>query len=194
MIIVGASSAGKETSGIFMKQCSDDIIFFDDDAKCSDLIWNKFIVVKTEEKLVEKLTINPEFCIAIGNPRLRKKMFDRMIGLGGVPKNIIAQSYNSLSIIKETASILQPGVTISFDVKFGNSCFIHANTVIGHEVIIGDFVNISPLCSIVGPCKIGNETYIGASSIIYPNLKIGKNVFIPAGSRVNRDVKDFGTF
>jgi sugar O-acyltransferase (sialic acid O-acetyltransferase NeuD family) len=192
MIIVGAGSAGKETSGIIKDTLSEEIIFFDEN--CSGFVWEKFPIINTYKELESILKINPAFCVAIGNPRLRKKMFEKLISLGGKPKNICAPDTTLLSNINENATIFQPRVSISYDVEVGESCMIHANSVIGHKVSIGYFVNISPLCSIIGPCKIGNETYIGASSVILPGLNIGNNVYITAGSKVERNLNDFETF
>ncbi|WP_026572508.1 acyltransferase [Bacillus sp. UNC438CL73TsuS30] len=42
----------------------------------------------------------------------------------------------------------------------------------------------------VGRVTIGNNVFIGAGSIILPNVKIGNNVVVGAGSVVTRDVED----
>ncbi len=193
MIIVGAGSAGKETSGILMQDSNEDLVFFDPNCKMNK-IWNKFQVISDLKILKKLINSNPHFCVAIGQPRKREKMFNSVLKLGALPKNIISKSAYSLSGIADNGTIIQPGVKISYDVIIGKSCFIHANSVIGHKVFIGDFVNISPLCSIIGPCKIEDYTYIGAGSIIMPNITIGKNCYITPGSTVNRDIKDHETF
>lgn len=193
MIIAGAGSAGKETSGLLMQQSDEDIIFFDQKYK-GDKIWERFIVISDFEALKLIIKTNPSFCVAIGNPRKRKKLFEKISSIGGKPKNIISKNINSISPIAEKSIIIQPGVAISYDVFLGKSCIIHTNSTIGHKVSIGDFVNISPLCSIIGPCKIGNESYIGAHSVIMPGVIIGNNAYIPVGSIVKRDVLDFETF
>ena len=195
MIIVGTGSAGKEAYGVYSKNNDvSNIVFFDENYAKDSLLYNKHKVITTTEELNLEIKKNAEFCIAIGNPRIRKKVFDKFIELTGIPKNISYNKIQSISDIIENASIFQPGVVISYDVKIGNSCIIHANSTIGHKVNIGNFVNISPLCSIIGPCTIGSETYIGAGSIILPNINIGKNVFIKPGSIVNKDLRDFETF
>ncbi|MDD2387897.1 MAG: hypothetical protein PHP52_14065 [Bacteroidales bacterium] len=193
MIIVGAGSAGKETSGILMQQTDEEIIFFDQ-INHENLIWNKFAVYSDFEVIKSFLTNNPEFCVAIGQPRKREKMFDLFLSFRAKPKNIISKNANLLSNIDDNGTIIQPGVCISYDVNIGKSCFIHANSVIGHRVKIGDFTNISPLCSIIGPCEIGNYSYIGAGSIIMPNITIGKKCHITPGSIVNKHLKDYETF
>jgi sugar O-acyltransferase (sialic acid O-acetyltransferase NeuD family) len=193
MIIVGAGAAGIETAGFFLNQPDKEEIIFYDKNVIEKKIWNKFLVVNDLETIKQILKNNPKFCVTIGNPRKREKMFNLMIKLGAVPTNIIVSKTIS-SEISENATIIQPGVCISFDVIIKNSCFIHANSVIGHKVEIGNFVNISPLCSIIGPCKIGDFSYIGAKSVIMPNINIGKNTYITPGSVVNRDIKDYETF
>jgi maltose O-acetyltransferase len=42
----------------------------------------------------------------------------------------------------------------------------------------------------IGLVKIGNNVFIGAGSIILPNVKIGNNVIIGAGCVVTRDVPE----
>jgi maltose O-acetyltransferase len=42
----------------------------------------------------------------------------------------------------------------------------------------------------IGLVKIGDNVFIGAGSIILPNVKIGNNVIIGAGSIVTKDVPD----
>lgn len=195
MIIVGAGSAGKEIMGVYtLGKPPKEIVFYDDNPNCTNLIDNKYTVIKTLNELQIAINKSPEFCIGIGNPRKRKKLYAKLVSLGGKPKNISWEPLLSLSSIEDNGSVFQPGVVISFDVTIGKSCFIHANSSIGHKVNIGDFVNISPLCSVIGPSIIGSETYIGAGSTILPDIKIGKNVFISPGSIVNRDLADFETF
>jgi len=195
MILVGCGSAGKETLAMLLEQGkTDNIFFYDENKNAEDFIFEKYMVIKDTETLIEALKIDNRFCISIGNPRRRKKMFNKLIQLNAKPTNVIWDKNMSISKLQENATIIHPGVHISYDVKIGKSCFIHSNSSISHKITIGDFVNISPLCALIGPCEIGNETYISVGSIVLPNVKIGNNVYVQAGSVVNRDVKDFETF
>jgi sugar O-acyltransferase (sialic acid O-acetyltransferase NeuD family) len=195
MIIAGCGSAGKEILGMLINlNYEHEIIFYDDNKNSEKLIFDRFKVINDEDLLVSTLKNNPEFCVGIGHPRRRKKVYERFIQLGGIPTNVIWDKKLFMSTLIENATIIQPGVAFSFDVCIGNSCIIHNNTSIGHKVNIGNFVNISPLCSIIGPCTIGDESYIGAGSIIMPQVSVGKNVYINPGSIVNHDLADFATF
>ncbi|MBO7573026.1 MAG: hypothetical protein J6T48_12820 [Bacteroidales bacterium] len=208
MIIAGAGSAGKETLAFYVTangkgvseirnvENREKVSFFDANKECEDLLFGIYPVLKTEEELIAAISKNPDFCVAIGQPRLRERVFNHITSLGGKPQNIIR--YNSVNLFSDIpeggANIIHPGVSISYDFEIGKSCMIHANAVIGHKVKLGNFINISPLCSIIGPCEIGEYAYIAAGSVILPHHKIGKNAIIPAGSIVNRDVRDYETF
>ncbi len=195
MIIAGAGSAGIETTGICLLSGCNDIVLYDDSINSNDLILQKYHVIKTEEELKKAIEKNPDFCVAIGHPRTREKVFNRILKMGGNPTNVI--NYKAVCLMRDipqAANILHPGVNISYDFEIGKSCMIHANVVIGHKVKMGNFINISPSCSIIGPCEIGDYTYLETGCIVLPHHKIGHNVIIKAGCVVNRDVKDYETF
>lgn len=208
MIIAGAGSAGKETlafyvtttgktiAEIYDKTNKLNIYFYDTGKICKNYLYDIYPILKTKEELQSVIMENPDFCVAIGHPRLRERMFNHILQIGGHPKNIIR--HDSVKLFSEIsegqANIIYPNVCISFDFCIGKSCIIHANSAIGHCVTIGNFVNIGPLCSVIGPCEIGDFSYIGAGSVILPNCKIGRNVIVSAGSVVNRDVADYETF
>ena len=105
----------------------------------------------------------------------------------------------------------QGGPTIdeyrSKGVKIGNNCHIYGSIDSGHEflVTIGDNVTLASGCRLlthdgstkkiigysrVGRIDIGNEVFIGGSSIVLPNIKIGNRVIIGAGSVVTKDIPD----
>lgn len=196
MIIVGAGSAGRETLEIILADGSfSHIVFFDNNQNCDKYVFDKYKIIKTTANLKTEIANDPDFCIAIGNPRKRKKMYNLLIELGGQARNAIyPDKVHSISTLYENGLIIQPGVNISYDVKIGKSCMIHGNSSIGHKVKIGDFINIGPLCVIIGPCIINDETYIGSGSIIHPHITIGHNVFINPGSVVTKNLNDYETY
>lgn len=196
MIIAGAGSAGKEALALYLSTGKNDVILYDDNKNCEDYIFDKFKVMKTEEELKKAIENNPEFCVAIGHPRLRKKVFEKIIALGGVPRSIVNRdmTYSVSKLADNNACIYHPCASISYDFKTGISCLIHSGVVISHKVTLGNFVNVSPSCTIIGPCEIGDETYLEVGSTILGHHKIGHNAIIKAGKVVDRDVMDYETF
>lgn len=97
------------------------------------------------------------------------------------------------------------------DIIIGDYCRIGlSNTVIG-PIKIGNRVNISQNVVLIGldhnyqditkgiieqgvttsPIFIGNDTIIGANSIILPGITIGQHCFIGAGCVVTKDIPDY---
>lgn len=196
MIIVGAGSAGIETLGIYLSTGKTDVVLYDDKPNTNvEILGQKYKIISSEDDLRDEISKNPKFCVAVGNPRMREKLFERLIALGGIPTNIMNDKlFYNISDIPQNGSIIQPGVNISYGFEIGKSCMIHANSTIGHKVKLGNFINIGPSCAIIGPCEIGDYSYICAGSVILPHHKIGRNVIVSAGSVVDRDIVDYETF
>lgn len=93
------------------------------------------------------------------------------------------------------------GLKIGENFAFNDGCIIDPSHC--WKISIGDNVTLAPNVHIlahdastkfyldytkVGLVKIGNEVFIGAGSIILPNVEIGDNVIIGAGSVVNKSI------
>ncbi|REG87713.1 acetyltransferase [Winogradskyella sediminis] len=201
MIIVGAKGFAKELLQIVsidMGLLDDDIVFFDNIS--SDLpskLYNRFRIL-TSFKEVEIYLLKSEdksFVLGLGNPLLRKKLFKQFMQLGAQPISIISKNAeigNFEVNIKVGATILS-GVKISNSVNIGIGCLIYYNSIITHDCIIGDFVEISPNVNILGRSNIGDNSSLGASSVILPDITIGNNVIVGAGTVVLNDVPNNST-
>ena len=92
-------------------------------------------------------------------------------------------------------------------VTIGKNCHIYGTIDYGHEFLVsmGDNVTLASGCSLlthdgstkkicgysrVGRIDIGSDVFIGASSIVLPNIKIGNKVIVGAGSIVTKDIPD----
>lgn len=91
---------------------------------------------------------------------------------------------NSVNVSREVLISSEGGVTI------GNNCQIGYRTQIyssNHE-LNGEVLSESG--NIYKPVFIGNNVWIGASTIILPGVIIGNNVVVGAGSVVTRNIPD----
>ena len=196
MVIIGTGGLGKEVLGILIKdKFPDDIVFFDENTKVPDILYNKFKVIKDLKSLKKYfLKGDKRFITGIGHPRIREKLTIKIEKAGGklfsvISKGIFIFPFNE----KYIGVIIQPGVGISHNVKIGKCAAIHINSTIGHSTIIGKYVNIGPNVSVIGPVQIGDYSYISAQAIVLPNIKIGKNVVVTAGKVIDKDIADFET-
>lgn len=197
MLIIGTGGLAKEIFGIILNDNSkEEITFYDQNKNCSSVLYNKYNVIKNENELLKYFSANnKEFIVGIGNPRIREKLTNFMIKLGGINSKIISKNsalfqFNNFP----EGTIIEPFVGISHALEIGVGCAIHIHASIGHAAKIGKYVNVGPSATIIGPTEIGDYTYIGAKALIMPNLKIGKNVIVSAGVTVNKNLNDFETF
>ena len=109
------------------------------------------------------------------------------------------------------------GVDVSFlierGLKIGNNCTIHYDTILDPShcdlIEIGNNVTFAPRCQIlahdgsmktalgytkIGKVMIEDNVFVGAGAIILPNIHIGKNSIIGAGSVVTHDIPENSVF
>ena len=91
--------------------------------------------------------------------------------------------------IGENSHILA-GTTIAPKVEIGDACIINTNASVDHECVLAPGVHVAPGTTLCGCVRIGENTLVGAGSVVLPRVKIGANVVIGAGSVVTRDVPD----
>ena len=85
-------------------------------------------------------------------------------------------------------SVIYSGVNLSFGVKIGSGAFILFKSLLGHDLVMGDFVTVLPSSIINGGCRIEDLCLIGAGSILAPRIKVGKGSIVGIGSTVLNDV------
>lgn len=195
MLIIGAKGFAKEVLEVVHQLNQlDQLVFYDDvNVETLENLFGQFPILKTvEQASIYLKTIDNKFTIGVGNPVLRKKLYDKFTALGGqftatISPLAILGSYNV--IIGEGVNILS-GTTFSNSVCIGRGCLIYYNSIVTHDCTISDFVEISPNVILLGRCSIASFTQIGANSTILPDVKIGRNVIIGAGSVVTKNIPD----
>lgn len=196
MLIIGAGNLGKHVLDILLYDgLLEEVAFYDDRSDIPDLVYG-FPVFRDEKTVIDffKKT-GPSFIAAVGNNRLREKVTQRFEKLGGVYVSLISSKacISKLTSLEQPIFI-QPFVTLAHHVIAGKGCTLHANSVIGHDVILGNFVSVATLTTLIGPCEIGDYSFIGTQCLVMPGVKIGKHVVVGARSTVRRDLADYETY
>lgn len=195
MLIIGAKGFAKEVLEVCHQNNDlDNLVFYDDvNDDMNGLLYGKFPILKSLEDARDYFEkIDTRFTIGIGNPMLRKELFEKFLKIGGVFTSTLSKNaeIGSYSVeIGHGCNILS-GVKISNDVKIGKGTMIYYNSLITHDVVIGQFVEISPGTKILGRTTIGDFTQVGSGAIIFPDLVIGNYVIVGAGAVVNQNLPD----
>lgn len=195
MLIIGAKGFAKEVLEVVHQLNQlDNLVFYDDvNNDVPEKLFGQFPILRTIlEASIYFKTIDKRFTIGIGNPVLRKQLYDKFTALGGEFTSTISPLANigAYDVEIGIGSNVLSGAVFSNNSTIGKGCIIYYNAIITHDCEIGDFVEISPAVTLLGRSKIGSYSQIGANTTVLPNVTIGKNVIIGAGSVVTKDVPD----
>ena len=195
MLIIGAKGFAKEVLEVCHQNNQlKDLAFYDDlNDEISGLLFDKFPILKnTDQVKVHFSKYGPNFTIGIGDPHLRKMLYDKFTDLGGTYVSTISCKAHIGSYgvhIGEGCNILG-NATISNSVKIGNGGLIYYHSVVSHDVTLGDFVEISPCAVLLGKVSVGDYTNIGSNATVLPKVTVGCNVIVGAGAVVTKDLPD----
>ena len=194
MIIIGAKGLAKELLEIFyQKNETDDLHFYDDaSVDVPERLYHQFPVLKNMEDVIELFKEDNRFIVGLGNPELRKQMFEKFKLAGGVMISAISPSANigHFGTSIGAGTIVMAGSFISNDVRLGIGCLVNPNCTISHDTVIGDFVEISPGVQITGNCVVGDYASIGTNATILPKVLVGERAVVGAGAVVTKQVPD----
>lgn len=166
--------------------------FLDDDEK----LWgtkNEYGTVLGGADWLNQYTKELACAIAVGNP----KAVQKIVGEINHPKvsfpNLFAPSVTFLD--KENLHIGQGNIIcsncfISCNVTIGNFNLFNGYIPIGHDAVIGDCNVVMPSCNISGGVVIGNGNFFGVQSVVLQYIKIGNNTRVGANSVIMRKTKD----
>ncbi|MCE5025058.1 acetyltransferase [Staphylococcus simulans] len=134
---------------------------------------------------------NYYFVIAIGNNKVRNKIFDKI----NVPIERFPVFIHPHAIISKTAEIgngtvVMPGAIVNANTVIGKHAIINTGSIVEHDCLIKDYTHISPGAVLTGNVSVGESTQVGANATVIPNLKIGVHVMVGAGSIVISNVRD----
>jgi len=195
MLIIGAKGFAKEILQIFSQLDKlTDLFFFDNVTEAlPDKLYDQFEILKDfDQVLCLFAKTDNNFVLGIGNPKIRFKLAQKFIELGGTLNTLISPKTDigCFNTFIGTGSTLMTGVVITNDVMLGEGCLINLNCTIGHDVKIGRYTELSPGVHVSGNCSIGEFCTLGTGCVILPKVKIGNNVIVGAGAVVIDSVAD----
>lgn len=180
----------KDILSLENKSIKDEVFFLVDDEYFKDEIIMGIPVIKRSLFKVDECNVT----VAVGDPKLRKKIVDSM------PKST---TYNTLihpkSIISDwvkvgEGSIITAGSILTCNIEIGKHCHLNLNTTIGHDCIIGNYVTSAPSVNISGRCILGDDIYLGSNSAVREKISICNDVTIGMGGIVVKSIIEPGTY
>ena len=191
MILIGYSGHSYVINGILRSMGIKTTGYCDNEEKKYNPFSLKYFQGETSETGLKALT-QEDFFIAIGDNKIRKRVYNNLAIRNLLPVNAI----HATAIIDDSADMaahgvmVAPSVSIAALAKIGIGVICNTYCVIEHECVIGDFSHIGPGAVLCGNVQVGENSFIGAKSVVRENIKIGNNVIVGAGSVVVKDIPD----
>lgn len=191
--IFGTSGFAKEVKTICLSLNYKEVLFISKSSTESDTVRDSEVSKLSNEGY--------KFTIGIGNNNTRKKVYSKFSNLNYAnlihPKASIPE--RQLENIKnKEGNIITSGFKATVDIDFGDFGIFNLNSTIGHDCVIGDFVNLAPGVNVSGNVQINDGAYVGTNACILQGteknrLKLGSNSVVGAGAVVTKDVEKEST-
>jgi sugar O-acyltransferase (sialic acid O-acetyltransferase NeuD family) len=194
IIIIGAGGFGREIKMLidqinFTKKKFNLLGFVDDSIEKGTIIHG--IQVLGHISYLEGIRTEVNIVLAIGNPILRKNIFDKISKNKHLffptlihPSAIIGDDNVNIGI----GCIICAGCILTVDIKIQNFVILNLATTVGHDSVLMNFSSYMPSVNISGECNIEEYVYIGTGAKIINKVNVGRNTIIGAGTVVTKSL------
>lgn len=139
------------------------------------------------------LALDPSVHIAIGNNHFRQKEagewgHERLVSI--VHPAAVISAFSQIAV----GCFIAAGAVVGPSTQLGMCVIINHGAVVDHDVEVGAFSHIAPNASVGGHVKLGTRVLIGSGAVVLPLIGIGDDVTVCAGSVVNMNLLDPGTY
>ena len=194
--LIGASGHGKVIAEI-AELNGYSVVFFDD-AYPEGGTLGPWEIRGSVKSLISNLDNFDSVFVSIGNNNIRERIQLELQKKGCKVATLI----HPAGVVSRYAT-LKPGTVVMANAvinpfaSLGEGCIVNTSAVIDHDCEISDFAHISPNASLAGGVVVGSKSWIGIGTSVRQLIKIGDNTVVGAGSVVVRDlpshVTAFGT-
>jgi len=129
--------------------------------------------------------------IGIGNNAARREIFKKLAALDVRVANCISRhSFVARSAELGTGVVVLPGCVIGARARPHDNTIVNTLSSVDHDCILGAHSQVAPSVTFCGTVKTGENCFFGVKSAVIPNIMLGRNVTILAGSLVTRNMPD----
>jgi sugar O-acyltransferase (sialic acid O-acetyltransferase NeuD family) len=195
MLIAGAGGHAIEVLDVLMETMSEEKVVFFDDQTTLKKVHDRLLVLKSLQDVKKLFASEAQFCLGLGGPLNRKKLYDQLSEQGGRQLGVRSET----AIISPWADVhagadLMKMTFVSSLAKIGIGTLINTRALVHHHAVVGDFCELSPSATLLGGAKVGNFVFVGAGAVILPGVSVCDHTIIGAGAVVNRPIEKPGTY
>lgn len=189
LVIYGAGRLGLEVAEIIWRINARHRIWnflgFVDDSICTDLVWRDYGVLGGRS-FIKDYSDPLDVVLAISSPQSKRLIYSSLKEWPFVnfPVVIDIDVVISQDAFFDEGVVISHFCSVSLDVKLGKCVFLNTGSHIGHNTSIGDFCSVMPNADISGDVRIGDDTLIGARSVLLQGIEVGSCTKVGIGSVV----------
>lgn len=152
------------------------------------------VYLGTDDEWLPSAAGDERFVVAIGSPRIRAAVAERLTAAGLRPTTLI----HPRAVVGSQARIgegvvITSGVQVSTNVTLGDHVHLNPGAIIGHDATLEDFVSVNPGAIVSGNVLIERGTLLGAGSVVLQGLTVGSGAVVGASACVTKDVQETTT-
>lgn len=165
--------------------------FIDDDKSLCGTIKNNYKVLGNCDYL-GNLNEEVYVVISIGSPKIKEKIVNKLSKFSNVRfATLIDPSVLCSEQIKiGEGSIICAGTIITVNIEIGKHVIINLDCTIGHDAVIEDYATILPSVNLSGNTITKKYATLGTGTQVIQGITIGENAIVGAGTVVIRDIED----
>ncbi|WP_191565579.1 acetyltransferase [Metabacillus idriensis] len=190
IVIIGQGGHSKVIRDIISSSDEHQIVgYLDDKINEFTITDNGFNGPISAAKIILEQDMNIKFVIAIGENKIRKRIFNKL----EFPNDFFVTLIHQTAVLSPSAKIgngtvIMANTIINADASIGHHTIINSGSIIEHDNMIGHFVHVSPNSTLTGAVKIEDGVHVGAGTTIIPNINISEWSIIGAGATVVNDI------
>ena len=126
---------------------------------------------------------NKEIIIAVGEPSVRKLLFDRVKRAGMQVATLVDRSsvISESAIIKE-GCIINANAIVSSEAIINENCIVMFQAIVGHHANVGKHCVICPQATVGGFNNVGDESFFGLGSHVIQHVDVGSKSIVGLGA------------
>lgn len=151
-------------------------------------IWG--IPILGDDRVLHSLTPQDHrLIIALGDNRLRSRLFDMALGLGFQMVNVIHPSaVLSPKVTLGQGIAIMAGAIVNCATQIGDNTIINTGATVDHDCVLGRDVHIAPGAHLGGKVRVGRGAQVSIGASVIPGKVIGAWALVGASAVVIRDV------
>lgn len=193
--IIGAGGFGREVKTILDSINKVSLLYefigYFDDGKVKGEMINNFPILGGIDDL-NNFDADLDIVIALGDPRTKKKIIDKIgnnkINFPNIIHPSVMISDDAVKIGK--GNIICGGTIITCNIEIKDFVILNLSCTVGHDTVIGSYSSFMPSVNISGEVVIEDGVYVGTGAKIINQLTIGKNTIVGAGAVVSKSLPE----